>query len=349
VVDRQGYGQTAVELGIFVWGETDTRESRQCRQAEEIQMKILLTGGSGSLGNALVDYFLTREYVQKVIVYSRDEYKHFLMKKRLGCDGYHGERVRWIVGDVRDRWRLETALKDVDYVIHCAALKQIPVCEYDVMEAVNTNVNGAINVIDASITRGVKKCIAITTDKAVAAINAYGKTKALSDSLFQNANARGETIFALVRYGNVSGSRGSVIPHWREEIKEGRKPVVTHEMMTRFWITLDRAVEEILFALEWAMGGETYIPKMPSYFLTDLAEAMGGYDVGEIRPGEKLSEDMILKTDETYEAGDRYIVYPSVQWKELRELANRKEIAYNSKFNKHWLTIEELKEKLKEI
>ena len=311
-------------------------------------MVILLTGGSGSVGNKLVDYFLKQKEIRKIIVYSRDEYKHYLMKKRLGFDGYHGEKVRWIVGDVRDRWRLETAMEDVDCVIHCAALKQIPTGEYNPGEVIKTNILGAQNVIDASVSRSVRKVIALSTDKAVNPINLYGKTKAVADSLFCNANCYGDTIFALVRYGNVSGSRGSVIPHWREEVKKGKTLVVTDKRMTRYWITLDRAVEEIVYALDTAQGGETYIPKMASYNIVDLAKAMNDvYEVGEIRPGEKIHEDMILKTDEAYEQPSRYIVYPTVQWKALRDLIRGKEIEYSSDNNESWLTVLDLEEKLK--
>ncbi|KKL73716.1 hypothetical protein LCGC14_2072130 [marine sediment metagenome] len=314
-------------------------------------MTVLIDGGSGSLGNALVDYFLTQEY-EKIIVYSRDEYKHSLMKQRLGYDGYHGERVRWIVGDVRDRWRLETAMKGVDHVVHCAALKQIPVGEYNPEEFIKTNILGAQNVIDVCVSRGVKKCIALSTDKAVNPINLYGKTKAVADSLFSNANCYGDTIFSIVRYGNVSGSRGSVIPHWREEIKKGNELVVTDERMTRFWITLERAVDEIAYALSMSEGGETFIPDMPSYYIKDLALAMAEkYSVGEIRPGEKIDEDMILDTDEVYDIGARYIVYPSVQWKKLRNRSEfRVKISYNSGcINNLWLSVSDLKERLNGI
>lgn len=313
-------------------------------------MTILLTGGSGSIGNKLVDYFLKQKEVDKIIVYSRDEYKHFLMKKRLGFDGYHGEKVRWLVGDVRDIWRLETAMKDVDCVVHCAALKQIPTGEYNPEEFIKTNILGAQNVINASVSKGVMKVIALSTDKSVNALNLYGKTKAVADSLFCNANCYGNTIFALVRYGNVSGSRGSVIPLWREEIKKGNLPVVTDINMTRFWITLDRAVKEIAYALDTAQGGETFIPKMPSYKIIDLASAMArDCLIGKIRPGEKIHEDMILKTDEVYEQPDRYVVYPNVQWKALRDFIRKGDIKYSSDNNENWLSVEDLKNKLKEI
>lgn len=313
-------------------------------------MNVLITGGSGSIGNALVDYFLTQDY-EKIIVYSRDEYKHSLMKQRLGYDGYHGEKVRWIIGDVRDRWRLETAMKKVDYVIHCAALKQIPVGEYNPEEFIKTNILGAQNVIDACVSRGIKKCIALSTDKAVNPINLYGKTKSTADGLFNNANCYGDTIFAIVRYGNVSSSRGSVIPFWREEIKKGNEIVVTDERMTRFWIMLERVVSEIAYALDVSEGGETFIPSMPSYYIKDLALAMTGkYLVGEIRPGEKIDEDMILDTDEVYDMGFGYIVYPAVQWKKLKDRKEFKvKISYNSGVNKRWLSVNDLKEKLKEI
>ena len=272
-------------------------------------------------------------------------------------------RVRFFIGDVRDKDRLYRAFDGVDYVIHAAAMKQVPTCEYNPMEAIKTNIHGAQNVIEAALDRGVKKVVALSTDKAVNPINLYGGTKLVSDKLFIAANAySGEkgTVFSVVRYGNVAGSRGSVIPIWKRIIEEGGNTLgVTDARMTRFWITLEQGVELVFKALEESKGGETYISKIPSFHICDLAKAMlPGCTIEEIgiREGEKLHEVMVTKDDSrsTYEYDKHYIIYPNYSWaKEGDILPGGRRVEegfeYNSGKNKEWLNEEQLREALKNI
>lgn len=325
---------------------------------------ILITGGSGSFGKKFLERIFTDYNPQKVIIYSRDEYKQSVMKME-----YAGKidlgRVRFFVGDVRDKDRLYRAFEGVDYVIHAAAMKQVPTCEYNPMEAVKTNIYGAQNVIDAALDCGVEKVVALSTDKAVNPINLYGGTKLVSDKLFITANAyRGEnykTIFSVVRYGNVAGSRGSVIPVWRKQIEEGQDTLgVTDLRMTRFWITLDQGVDLVFKALQESKGGETYISKIPSFHIGDLAKAMlPGCKINEfgIREGEKLHEVMVARDDSfmTYEYEKHYIIYPHFEWWDLKScfVQGGKKVEagfeYNSGNNAEWLNEEQLREELKRL
>lgn len=319
---------------------------------------ILITGGTGSFGHHFVDYILAHYRPKKIIVYSRDEYKQFVMDNQ-----YKEYRnvMRYFIGDVRDEARLRMALKDVDYVIHAAALKQVPVCEYNPNEAIKTNVNGAMNVINASLEAGVKKVIALSTDKAVNPINLYGGTKLVSDKLFCAANAYGGkdgTRFAVVRYGNVAGSRGSVIPFFQNIIDQGGKELpITDYRMTRFWISLEEGVRLVIKALGEANGGEIFISKIPSFKITDLAQAMlPGCEMPEvgIREGEKLHEIMVTREDSvmTYEYEKHYIIYPHYNWwGEDKLILGGKlvepEFEYSSGTNKKWLSVEDIKKLLK--
>lgn len=318
---------------------------------------ILVTGGTGSFGHHFVDYVLKHYKPKKIIIYSRDEYKQFIMDNQ---HTEHGELLRFFIGDVRDEARIRMAMKGVDYVIHAAALKQVPACEYNPNEAIKTNVNGAMNVINASLAAGVKKVVALSTDKAVNPINLYGGTKLVSDKLFCAANAYSGsdgTRFSVVRYGNVAGSRGSVIPFFQDIIdKGGNKLPITDYRMTRFWISLEQGVELVIKALEESRGGETFISKIPSFKITDLAQAMlPGCEMPEvgIREGEKLHEIMVTREDSlhTYEYDKHFIVYPHYNWWGEKDIipggkSVHSEFEYNSGTNTEWLGVNELKEKI---
>ena len=282
---------------------------------------ILITGGTGSFGNHFVDYILKNDKPKKIIVYSRDEYKQFVMADKY--KEYEGI-LRFFIGDVRDKERLKRALKNVDYVVHAAALKQVPACEYNPIEAVKTNINGAMNIVDAVLdSDSVKRVVALSTDKAVNPVNLYGGTKLVSDKLFIAANSyvgNRNLSFSVVRYGNVAGSRGSVIPFFKNIIDKGGSELpITDYRMTRFWIDLEQGVELVIKALNESKGGETFISKIPSFKITDLAQAMlpgcGMPEVG-IREGEKLHEVMITREDSasTYEYEKHFIVYPNYVW-----------------------------------
>ena len=319
---------------------------------------ILVTGGTGSFGHHFVEYVLKHYEPKKIIIYSRDEFKQFLMQNQYK---EYKKILRFFIGDVRDEERLKMAMNGVDYVIHAAALKQVPACEYNPLEAIKTNINGATNVINASLQTGVKKVVALSTDKAVNPINLYGGTKLVSDKLFCAANAYGGaegTRFAVVRYGNVAGSRGSVIPFFQNLIDQGVKELpITDFRMTRFWISLEQGVELVIKALEEAHGGETFISKIPSFKITDLAEAMlPGCEKKEvgIREGEKLHEIMVTREDSmhTYEYEKHFIIYPHYDWWRERDLIPggkpvAPEFEYSSGTNTEWLSVEELREKLK--
>ena len=324
---------------------------------------ILITGGTGSFGKKCLQMIFQKYNPQKVIIYSRDEFKQYNMKVELS-NKVDMERVRFFIGDVRDKERLMRAFHGVDYVIHAAAMKQVPTCEYNPMEAIKTNIHGAQNVIDAALDRGIKKVVALSTDKAVNPINLYGGTKLVSDKLFIAANAYSglnNTVFSVVRYGNVAGSRGSIIPLFRTLIENGETELpVTDYRMTRFWITLEQGVELVFKALEEAKGGETYISKIPSFKITDLAKAMlpHGFmkEIG-IREGEKLHEVMITRDDSrsTYEYEKHYIVYPHLDWLDIEKvlLPGGKVVEdgfeYNSGNNKEWLDVNGLKEALRQV
>lgn len=315
---------------------------------------ILLTGGTGSFGHHFVDFVLKYYQPKKIIVYSRDEFKQFIMDNDYK---EHRNVMRYFIGDVRDESRLCMAMKDVDYVIHAAALKQVPACEYNPNEAIKTNINGAMNVINASLDAGVKKVIALSTDKAVNPINLYGGTKFVSDKLFCAANAysgREGTRFSVVRYGNVAGSRGSVIPFFQNIIDNGGKELpITDYRMTRFWISLEEGVKLVIKALEESRGGETFISKIPSFKITDLAQAMlPGCDMPEvgIREGEKLHEIMVTREDSmhTYEYEKHFIVYPNYNWWGIKDVIPggkrvESEFEYSSGTNMEWLSIEDIR------
>ena len=319
---------------------------------------ILVTGGTGSFGHHFVEYVLQHYDPKKIIIYSRDEYKQFVMQTQYK---EYRKVLRFFIGDVRDEERLKMAMNGVDYVIHAAALKQVPACEYNPMEAIKTNINGATNVINAALSTGVKKVVALSTDKAVNPINLYGGTKLVSDKLFCAANAYGGvegTRFAVVRYGNVAGSRGSVIPLFKKLMEQGAKELpITDFRMTRFWISLEQGVELVIKALEEARGGETFISKIPSFKITDLAEAMyPGIEKKEvgIREGEKLHEIMVTREDSmhTYEYEKHFIIYPHYDWWRDRDLIPggklvAPEFEYSSGTNTEWLSVEELRERMK--
>jgi UDP-N-acetylglucosamine 4,6-dehydratase (inverting) len=321
---------------------------------------LLITGGTGSFGHAFTGYLLEHTQVRRVIIFSRDEYKQFMMRQRFQK---HDERLRFFIGDIRDEQRIRRALGDVDYVVHSAAMKQVPACEYNPIEAIKTNINGATNLINAALdTPTVKKVIALSTDKAVNPINLYGGTKLVSDKLFAAANSysgnQSQCRFSIVRYGNVAGSRGSVIPFFKEQIDTGvLKLPLTDENMTRFWMTLSDAVKLVIKAFDLSIRGEIFVHKNPSFYITDLINAMndgGGYDIVGIREGEKLHECMITGTDSrtTYEYDDHYVIYPQYNWwnQESDIIPGGKKVAanweYTSDKNEWWLSADELKTRL---
>lgn len=324
---------------------------------------ILITGGTGSFGKCFVKYVLTHYKPKRIIIYSRDEFKQFIMQNEYKTIDTNN-CLRFFIGDVRDQERLRRAFEGVDYVIHAAAMKQVPACEYNPNEAIKTNIHGAQNVIEAALDSGtVRKVVALSTDKAVNPVNLYGGTKLVSDKLFIAANAYAgskEISFSIVRYGNVAGSRGSVIPFFENIINKGGKELpITDYRMTRFWISLSQGVELVIKALEEAKGGETFISKIPSFRIVDLAQAMmPGCDMPEvgIREGEKLHEIMITPEDSltTYEYDKHYIIYPQMVWSEARQPkpTGRKVpegFSYVSGENKEWLTVEQIRKRLEQI
>lgn len=320
---------------------------------------ILITGGTGSFGKKCTEVILKKHTPRKLIIFSRDELKQFEMaqvfsEKKYPC-------IRYFIGDVRDKDRLYRAFHGVDYVIHAAALKQVPAAEYNPFEAVKTNIWGAENIINAAIDRGVKKVIALSTDKAANPINLYGATKLCSDKLFIAGNSyvgQDDTAFSVVRYGNVVGSRGSVIPFFLMKRKTGVLPI-TDPQMTRFWITLEQGVAFVLDCLERMVGGELFVPKIPSMNIMDLANAIAPEckkEIVGIRPGEKLHETMVPRDDarRTLEFEDYYLIQPDFKfWSRRFDNNNGKPVSkdfeYNSRTNSWWLTVEELREMIKSI
>ncbi len=321
---------------------------------------ILVTGGTGSFGKCFSRYVLTHYEPKKIIIYSRDEFKQWVMADEFK---EYADKLRFFIGDVRDVERLKRACEGVDYIIHAAALKQVPACEYNPNEAIKTNIHGAMNVIDAALDCGVSRVVALSTDKAVNPVNLYGGTKLVSDKLFVAANAYAgskDINFSIVRYGNVAGSRGSVIPVFRKVIEEGGTEMpVTDVRMTRFWISLTQGVELVIKALAEAKGGETFISKIPSFKVTDLAEAMlPGCTIKEtgIRPGEKLHEIMVTPEDShtTYEYDKHFIVYPQMTWNDRQQpdLSGKKVeegFSYSSGTNTEWLSVEDIRTLLKDV
>jgi UDP-N-acetylglucosamine 4,6-dehydratase/5-epimerase len=313
---------------------------------------ILVTGGTGSFGKAFLRYVLDNEDPRRVVVFSRDELKQHEVRRLFNDD----PRLRWFIGDIRDRQRLERAMHGVDYVVHAAALKQVDTAEYNPFEYVQTNVNGSQNVIEAAIDQGVKKVVALSTDKASSPINLYGATKLCSDRMFVSANhyaAHHPARFSVVRYGNVMGSRGSVIPVFRDLAAQGKSLPITDKRMTRFWITLPQAVQFVIDSFDLMHGGELYIPRIPSMKVTDLAEAVAPgaptHEIG-IRPGEKLHEEMIAGDDSrrTLRLGDRYVIMPYVAGWGYEPPADGEPVedgwAYRSDNNDLWLSVEELRD-----
>lgn len=310
---------------------------------------ILVTGGTGSFGKKFVRYVLDHFNPRRLIIFSRDELKQFEMEKE-----FNDDRLRFFIGDVRDKDRLYRAFAGVDFVVHAAALKQVPACEYNPFEAVKTNVLGAQNIIEAAIDCGVKRVVALSTDKAANPVNLYGATKLCSDKLFIAGNAYvgvRETRFAVVRYGNVVGSRGSVIPLFKKQRETG-VITITDPRMTRFWITLEQGVQFVLSCLARMHGGEIFVPKIPSMKITDLAEAIAPgcrHEYIGIRPGEKLHEVMIPEDDarNTVEMEDHYIIQPQFHWWSRENCRGGLPVPdgfrYSSDTNTRWLTIEELR------
>lgn len=315
---------------------------------------ILITGGTGSFGRKCTEIILQRYKPERLIIFSRDEMKQYEMAQEFSPAQY--PCMRYFIGDVRDRDRLRRAFQGVDYIIHAAALKQVPTAEYNPFEAVKTNINGAANIIDEAIDNQVKKVIALSTDKAVNPINLYGATKLCSDKLFVDGNAYGgrtQTMFSVVRYGNVIGSRGSVIPFFQSRKDTGVLPI-TDPRMTRFWITLEQGVNFVLNSLQSMVGGEIFVPKIPSMNIMDLAKAIAPECKTEmigIRPGEKIHE-LMIPSDEarnTIEFEDHYVIKPSVSFLNRDyDLGGGKPVSegfdYHSGTNTWLLTVEELRE-----
>jgi len=316
---------------------------------------ILVTGGTGSFGRAFLKHVLDRfPDVARLVVYSRDELKQFEMGHAFGEKQYPA--LRYFLGDVRDKDRLTRALEGIDVVVHAAALKQVPAAEYNPFEFIKTNVLGAQNLIEACLDTAVKHVVALSTDKAAAPINLYGATKLCSDKLFVAANSikgKRDLRFSVVRYGNVMGSRGSVIPFFLEQAKTGKLPI-TDPAMTRFNISLDEGIEMVLWALENALGGEIFVPKIPSYRITDVASAIGPdceQQIVGIRPGEKLHEEMITSSDSlnTVDLGRRYAILPASQGEVRSAYLERADLvapgfSYNSGNNPDFLSVGQLRD-----
>lgn len=317
---------------------------------------ILITGGTGSFGHAFVPLTLEKYNPRRLVIFSRDEMKQWEMAKLYGSD----ERVRFFIGDVRDKDRLSRALHGVDYVVHAAATKIVPTAEYNPFECVKTNIIGAMNLIDACIDQGVKAVVALSTDKASSPANLYGATKLASDKLFVAGNSysgKVSTKFSVVRYGNVMGSRGSVIPFFKSIAETGVLPI-TDERMTRFMITLEQGVDLVWHAFEDMVGGEIYVKKIPSMNITDIARAVAPeakHEIVGIRPGEKLHEQMIGEEDalHTYEYSDYYKILPAIhKWSEDPARINdgikvQSDFTYSSNNNSEWMSVEQLSQWIK--
>lgn len=312
---------------------------------------IFISGGTGSFGKHFIKNILDSN-VKKIICFSRSEELQFQMQQEIIDD-----RLRYFIGDVRDKDRLNIALKNVDFIVHAAALKQVPAIEYNPFEAVKTNIIGAENIIECAIEKKVKQIVALSTDKSCSPINFYGASKLLSDKLFQSANVYSKDHkikMSVVRYGNVAGSRGSVIPYFKKLVENGVDILpVTHPEMTRFWITLDQAVNMVLLAFNETVGGEIFVPKIPSFNILDLVEAMEkNFKIFGIREGEKLHEEMINKYDSVIEFHNYYKIIPEYRWLDkskfggdLKNILN----GYNSGDNEWFLSIDEIRERLKSL
>ena len=311
---------------------------------------ILITGGTGSFGKAFIQHVLDNLNPKRVVIFSRDELKQYEARQRFNDDS----RLRWFIGDIRDQHRLIRAMHNIDYVVHAAALKQVDTAEYNPFEYVQTNIIGTQNVIEAAIDTGVKKVVALSTDKASSPINLYGATKLAADKLCQSANhyaAGYETRFSVVRYGNVMGSRGSVVPFWKQLASDGKEIPITDSRMTRFWITLPQAVKFVVESFDLMHGGEVFVPRIPSMMILDLAEAVAPgaktHEIG-IRPGEKLHEEMIAADDSrrTISLSDRYVILPTVAdwgYEPLSGDPVTDGFAYRSDSNDIWLSVDEIR------
>lgn len=311
---------------------------------------ILITGGTGSFGKEFIRYALEHLDPKRIAVLSRDELKQYEMRAFFDSD----RRLRWFLGDIRDKERLNRAMQGIDYVVHAAALKQVDTAEYNPFEFVKTNVLGSQNVIDACIDAGVRKVVALSTDKASSPINLYGATKLTADKLFVAANNYAQdrsTSMAVVRYGNVLGSRGSVVPYFLSKVASGEPLPITDHRMTRFWITLDSAVRFVVSSFDQMQGGELYVPRIPSMRLMDLVEAIAPdcqYIETGIRPGEKLHEEMISADDSgrTLRLQDRYLVMPTISEWGFAPVAGEvvgSDFSYRSDTNDEWLSVEQLR------
>jgi UDP-N-acetylglucosamine 4,6-dehydratase len=316
---------------------------------------ILITGGTGSFGKAFIEYALANLEPKKIIIFSRDELKQYEVRQLFKDDS----RLRFFIGDIRDQHRLSRAMHNVDYVVHAAALKQVDTAEYNPYEFVQTNIIGSQNVIEASIDAGVKKVVALSTDKASSPLNLYGATKLAADKLFQSGNhyaASYVTRFSVVRYGNVMGSRGSIVPFFKKLAAEGKSLPITDNRMTRFWITLPDAVKFVVDSFERMVGGELYVPKISSMRIMDLVEAIApGSKTHEIgtRPGEKLHEEMISEDDSrrTLDLGDRYVIRPTIaEWGFVTPKGEpvTDGFAYRSDTNPEWLSVQDMRDLLEE-
>lgn len=324
---------------------------------------ILITGGTGSLGKALTGYILNKyPNVKRLVIYSRDEQKQFQMSQEFPESKY--PMIRYFIGDVRDGSRLLRAFSGIDYVIHAAAMKHVHIAEYNPEECIKTNINGARNVINASLESSVTRVVALSTDKAAAPINLYGATKLVSDKLFISANnikGKKDIKFSVVRYGNVMASNGSVIPFFKNLRDQNKSITITDPNMTRFNISIEDGVKMVIYALENAWGGELFVPKIPSYHIMDLAKAIAPnskIEIVGIRPGEKVHEEMITKSDSflTYDIGMFYSMLPSKpNWnledyiKKFNAVKVKEGYSYNSGENSHFETVETLREKIKNI
>lgn len=316
---------------------------------------ILVTGGTGSFGKSFIKDLLKDSEIKKIIIFSRDELKQFQMEKE-----FNDERLRFFIGDVRDMQRLERAFHGVDVVVHAAALKQVPILEYNPFEAVKTNILGSQNVVEASINQGVENVLLVSTDKAAQPVNLYGSTKLCAEKLFINGNfyAGGKTKFACVRYGNVIGSRGSIVDVLKNS--NGGKVCLTDERMTRFWITLEQSHELVMFALENMVGGEIFIPKIPSMKIIDLFKAIAGnveIEIIGIRPGEKLHEVLLTEQESRHslELENYYVVLPEFmdleKYRKYHEIGQKLEcdFRFTSDTNKIWLTHDQFKDYVKKF
>ncbi|MQA78464.1 MAG: UDP-N-acetylglucosamine 4,6-dehydratase (inverting) [Streptosporangiales bacterium] len=315
---------------------------------------VLVTGGTGSFGKTFIRHLLDHHDPRRVVVISRDELKQYEARQLFDDD----PRLRWFIGDIRDRERLVRAMHGVEYVVHAAALKQVDTAEYNPFEYVRTNVSGSQNVVEAAIDSGVQKVVALSTDKASSPINLYGATKLVADKLFVSANhyaANHPARFAVVRYGNVMASRGSVIPFFRKLAEQGKSLPITDKRMTRFWITLDQAVKFVVDSFDLMAGGELYVPRIPSMKVVDLAQAIAPdapmHEIG-VRPGEKLHEEMVSPEEgrRALRLGDRYVLQPTIATWGYEPPADGVPVgdgfAYRSDTNDLWLDVDQIREML---